>query len=73
MSSTRIRRHINAPRATVYQALIDPRAIAQWKVPAGMSCQVHSFEPRSNGKGEMTKRESIAFAVRLSAWVYFWA
>jgi len=34
MSSTRVSRHIRAPRAVVYRALLDPRAVAQWKVPA---------------------------------------
>jgi uncharacterized protein YndB with AHSA1/START domain len=34
---------INAARATVYAALIDPKAIAKWKAPTGMNCQVHSF------------------------------
>jgi uncharacterized protein YndB with AHSA1/START domain len=49
MSSTRIRRHIDAPREIVYRALLDPRAIARWKVPDGMSCQVHQFEAREGG------------------------
>jgi uncharacterized protein YndB with AHSA1/START domain len=33
MSSTRIRRHVNAPRASVYRALLDARAAATWMVP----------------------------------------
>src|ERR671919_2715164 len=49
MSSTRISRRINAPRPTVYRALLDPRAVAQWKVPTGMTCQVHEFDPREGG------------------------
>ena len=47
--STRIRRHINASRALVYRTLLDPRAIAQWKVPDGMTCQVHAFDPCVGG------------------------
>jgi uncharacterized protein YndB with AHSA1/START domain len=47
--STRIHRHINAPRTLVYQTLLDPRAIAQWKVPDGMTCQVHAFDARVGG------------------------
>jgi uncharacterized protein YndB with AHSA1/START domain len=35
MTSTRITRHINAPAAAVYRALLDPRAVAKWKVPGG--------------------------------------
>src|SRR5258708_6547819 len=33
MSATRISSHINAPRAAVYRALLDARAVAKWKVP----------------------------------------
>src|SRR4051812_16162958 len=49
MSSTRIGCHIRAPRSLVYRALLDVHAIPQWKVPSGMSCQVHEFEPREGG------------------------
>lgn len=49
MSSTRIHRHVNAPRAAVYRAPLDARAIAQWKVPTGMSSHVHEFDPREGG------------------------
>src|SRR4051812_15782240 len=49
MSSTPIRHHIRAPRAMVYAALLDPVAVAQWKVPDGMKCHVHEFEPREGG------------------------
>lgn len=49
MSSTRIRRHVAAPRAAVYRALLDPDAVARWKVPDGMTCEVHEFDPREGG------------------------
>jgi uncharacterized protein YndB with AHSA1/START domain len=49
-SSTRIRRHVGAPRASVYRALLDARAIAKWMVPDGMTSQVHLFEPRIGGR-----------------------
>ena len=49
MSSTHIQRHINAPRAAVYRALLDPRAVAAWKVPTGMTSQVHEFDAREGG------------------------
>jgi uncharacterized protein YndB with AHSA1/START domain len=49
MSSTRIKYHINAPRAVVYQTLLDERAVAKWKVPIGMTCQVHAFDAREGG------------------------
>ncbi len=49
MNSTRLRRHIDASPARVYHALLDPRAIARWKVPDGMTCQVHHFDARTGG------------------------
>jgi uncharacterized protein YndB with AHSA1/START domain len=49
VTSTRIRRFIRAPRARVYDALIDPAAVAQWRVPAGMTCHVHEFDAREGG------------------------
>ena len=47
--STRVRRHVNAPRATVYRAFLDARAVATWMVPTGMSSQVHAFQGREGG------------------------
>jgi len=49
MSTTRIRRHVNAPRAAVYRALIDAHAVTTWMVPDGMSSQVHEFDAREGG------------------------
>ncbi len=49
MSSTRTNCHINAPRGSVYRALLDPRAVAKWKVPDGMTCRVHTFDAREGG------------------------
>lgn len=49
MSTTRVIRHINAPREVVYAALLNPGLVARWKVPEGMTCEVHSFEPREGG------------------------
>jgi uncharacterized protein YndB with AHSA1/START domain len=40
MSSTRITRHFNAPRAAVYRALLDANAVAKWRVPDGMTSQL---------------------------------
>lgn len=48
-TSTRISRHVNAPRADVYRALLDARAVATWMVPDGMTSHVHRFEPREGG------------------------
>ncbi|HKZ78676.1 MAG TPA: SRPBCC family protein [Pyrinomonadaceae bacterium] len=49
MSSTRISCHINAPRAAVYRALLDPRMVAKWKVPDGMTAHLHAFDAREGG------------------------
>ncbi len=49
MYSTRLSQHINASRSAVYQTLLDPHALAKWRVPAGMSSQVHEFEAREGG------------------------
>ncbi len=48
-SSTRTSRHINAPRANVYRALVDARAVARWMVPNGMTSHVHVFDAREGG------------------------
>ena len=49
MSSTRVSRHVNAPREKVYRALLDARAVATWMVPAGMTSHVHAFDAREGG------------------------
>lgn len=45
-----IRRLIRAPRARVYQMLIDPALLPKWKVPDNMSMRIHEFEPREGGR-----------------------
>jgi uncharacterized protein YndB with AHSA1/START domain len=49
MSTTRMRRVFNAPRERVFEALVDPAAVARWRFPTGMTCEVHTFEPREGG------------------------
>ena len=48
--STRLRRRIAAPRARVYQLLLDSTALSRWKVPDGMDLEVHEWEPREGGR-----------------------
>jgi hypothetical protein len=48
-TSTRTSRHVNAPRANVYRALLDARAVATWMVPIGMTSHVHVFDAREGG------------------------
>jgi len=50
MFSTRLHQHINAPRAAVFAALLDPGAVGRWRVPAGMTAQVHEFDAREGGR-----------------------
>lgn len=54
MYTTRISHHVRAPRSAVYRALLDPDAIAQWRVPAGMTSRVHQFEAREGGAFRVT-------------------
>jgi uncharacterized protein YndB with AHSA1/START domain len=49
MGTTRLSRHIRAPRGRVYQALIDAGAVQQWMVPDSMTSHVHSFDAREGG------------------------
>ena len=60
MTTTRIRRRIHAPRAEVFRLLLDRDAIPKWRVPAGMSCIVHSLDPREGG----TFRVSLTYESR---------
>ena len=49
MSSTRVSRHLKAPRTRVYSALVDANAVATWMVPTGMTSRVHAFDGREGG------------------------
>jgi uncharacterized protein YndB with AHSA1/START domain len=40
---------IHAPRERVYAALVDPAAVARWRVPAGMTSEVHEFDATEGG------------------------
>jgi uncharacterized protein YndB with AHSA1/START domain len=50
MYSTQVSGHVSASRPAVYEALLNPDAIAKWRVPAGMSSQVHEFDAREGGR-----------------------
>jgi len=43
-------RVIRAPRAAVYQALLDPTAVERWRAPDGMTATVHRWEPVAGGR-----------------------
>jgi len=48
--TTRLTRHITAPRSEVYRALLDPVAVVHWKVPPGMTSEVHEWDAREGGR-----------------------
>jgi uncharacterized protein YndB with AHSA1/START domain len=50
MSTTRMTRHLAAPRSAVYRALLDREAVARWKVPANMTSEVHEWDASEGGR-----------------------
>ncbi|MFH9063208.1 SRPBCC domain-containing protein [Streptomyces coeruleorubidus] len=50
MYTTRVSGHVGASRADVYRALVSAEAIVHWRVPAGMSGEVHEFDAREGGR-----------------------
>jgi uncharacterized protein YndB with AHSA1/START domain len=49
MYTTRISGHVRAPRSVVYRAFLDAGAVAAWRVPDGMTSEVHEFDGREGG------------------------
>jgi uncharacterized protein YndB with AHSA1/START domain len=49
MSTTRVARHIRAPRSRVYRALLDADSVQRWMVPDDMTSRIHSFDGREGG------------------------
>lgn len=47
--TTRVSRHVRAPRGAVWRALVDPEALARWLPPPGLRGILHAFEPRVGG------------------------
>ncbi len=48
-NSTRLTCHIDATPDRVYRTILDPRAVAQWMVPDGMTSEIHAFEAHEGG------------------------
>jgi uncharacterized protein YndB with AHSA1/START domain len=53
-ASTRVSRIIKAPRKALYQACLDPNAVAVWRAPDNMKGHVHVFEAREGGTFRMS-------------------
>jgi uncharacterized protein YndB with AHSA1/START domain len=51
---TTVSRVMDAPRAAIYRAFLDPQAIAAWLPPGSMTGIVHVFEPREGGAFRMS-------------------
>jgi uncharacterized protein YndB with AHSA1/START domain len=49
MAASEVSVVIRAPRHAVYQACLDPDAIAAWRVPDNMTAEVHAFDPCVGG------------------------
>ncbi|MDP4213729.1 MAG: SRPBCC family protein [Bacteroidota bacterium] len=45
----RASRVIRASPETIYRAFLQPEAIASWRPPEGMKCQIFEFNPRMGG------------------------
>jgi uncharacterized protein YndB with AHSA1/START domain len=67
MATTRITRHIAAPPARVYRALLDPVAVQHWMVPDGMTSEVHTFEGVPGGRFRISLTYDDADATGKSA------
>jgi uncharacterized protein YndB with AHSA1/START domain len=46
---TTVIRHVKAPRARVYRALLGAHSVQRWRVPTGMTSHVHEFDARVGG------------------------
>lgn len=54
MATTSVSRVVAAPRDVVFRALLDPVALAAWRVPDGMRAVVHELEPVEGGRLRMS-------------------
>ena len=54
LASTVVSRLIEAPADAVYQAFLDPDAVATWLPPGAMRGIVHAFEAREGGPFSMS-------------------
>ncbi|TXH82696.1 MAG: ATPase [Rhizobium sp.] len=50
----RASRLIHATPHAIFEAFVDPEALASWLPPKGMACRIDVFEPRRGGSYRMT-------------------
>lgn len=53
-------RLIKASPEKIYDAFLDPDAVAIWRPPSGMSCEIFEFDPREEGRFRITYRYNQA-------------
>ena len=53
-NATRTTRLIRAPARAIYDAFLDPAALAEWLPPADMTGRIHAFEAGVGGGYEMS-------------------
>jgi uncharacterized protein YndB with AHSA1/START domain len=53
-AGTKVSKIIKAPRHAVYEACLDPDALAKWRVPDNMTARVHAFGAREGGTYRMS-------------------
>jgi len=49
-----ISRTIRASPQAIYQAFLNPEAVASWRPPEGMKAQIYAFDPREGGAFRMS-------------------
>lgn len=47
-------RTIRATPQAIYDAFLDPEAVASWRPPVGMVCEIYAFDPREGGGYRMS-------------------
>lgn len=57
--SVTVDRVIEAPPERVYEAFVDPDALAAWLPPGGFSCEVHEFDATEGGAFRMSFNADI--------------
>ena len=59
--STRATRWVRAQPGEVYRALLDPDAVAAWRVPNDMTATIHQFDAREGGQFRISLRPRRAW------------